>query len=440
MAIILVVEIDPLHRLISVRTCLLQILPEGGHIQHTSAVCNDLTLLIELCSRMEAVISRVIFEILQPADRVSLLIGYRIAVARENDRDAGIIHELQIDLIQCAVDAGLKDIHDIIFHSWQNDLCLRITEARIVLQNLRSVLRQHQTEEDHALERTSFCLHGIYCRLEDILLAKIIDLFCIERRRREIAHAARVQALISVFCPLMVLRRSHGLHNIAVNKGENGHLAASHKLLDHELVARRSEFLIHHEFLYTGFCLRQILTDQNALAECQSGRLQNDRELCLRAKVLERGIRAVENFVICRRDVVFLHQILGKCLGALEDRCIFSRSEDAESLGLESVHNTADKRIVHTDNCQINGIVLCKRNEFIKLHGADIHTFRQLGNTRIAGCTVDLVYLRTLRYLPNDGVLTSAAADNQNFHTHDAPPLSNFSERVIADLHFTVFH
>ena len=41
-------------------------------------------------------------------------------------------------------------INDIIFHTWKNDLCLRISKTGIVLKNLWSFPCQHQSEENNS--------------------------------------------------------------------------------------------------------------------------------------------------------------------------------------------------------------------------------------------------------------------------------------------------
>ena len=46
----------------------------------------------------------------------------------------------------------------------------------------------------------------------------------------------------------------------------------------------------------------------------------------------------------------------------------------------------------------------------------DGNTLRLSGNAAVARCTPDMVNLGALLQCMDDGVLTAAAADNQNFH------------------------
>ena len=54
--------------------------------------------------------------------------------------------------------------------------------------------------------------------------------------------------------------------------------------------------------------------------------------------------------------------------------------------------------------------VMC--NKLIKFHSFNINTFRNLSNTCITRCTIYLINLRALAYLPAYGVLTSTATYN----------------------------
>ena len=137
---------------------------------------------------METVITIFILKVLQTFDLESFFIRNRITVTGQNNADCSVIFKLQINLIQCTIDAGFHHVNNIIFHTWKDNLCLRITKSGIVLQNLRSVLCQHQSKENDTFESTSFCFHSIYRCLEHIFFAKFVYFFCIERAWRESSH------------------------------------------------------------------------------------------------------------------------------------------------------------------------------------------------------------------------------------------------------------
>ena len=159
-----------------------------------------------------------------------------------------------------------------------------------------------------------------------MLLAELVHFLCVERARGKIAHAASVESLIAVLCTLVILRRGHDLDRLAVHIGKHRYLASGHELLHDHRVSRGAELLVLHDLLDARLCLLKRVADQNTLSECQSVRLQYDRHLC-RLQIVERILCRCEILVGSRRNVIFFHQILGKCLGALKDRRILPRSE-----------------------------------------------------------------------------------------------------------------
>ena len=203
---------------------------------------------------MEAVIALMLFERLESADRESFFVGNRITVRSQYDADTRIICKLQVDLVESSVDAGFKYINNVCLHTRKHNLCLRIAEAGIVLEHLRSVRCQHQSEEDNSLKRSSLGCHRIYGRLIDIFFTELIHFFGIERTRGEVAHTAGVQAGVAVSCSLVVLCGTHRLDRLSIHKGENGNLTSGHKLLDDHLVSGTAEFLVEHDRLDALFC------------------------------------------------------------------------------------------------------------------------------------------------------------------------------------------
>ena len=114
--------------------------------------------------------------------------------------------------------------------------------------------------------------------------------------------------------------------------------------------------------------------------------------------------------------MIFLHEILGKCLGAFKDRCILSWSEHSQTTLFKHIHDSANQRVIHSYNSKINVILLGKICQFVKFHGSDLHTLGILGNSRISRCAVNLVNLRALCHTPCDSMLSSATSYDQYFH------------------------
>ena len=138
-------------------------------------------------------------------DGKSLLIMLRITVTCKYHAYSGFIGKLKVYIRQPSVDAGVHHIYYIIFHPAKYNLCLRISESCVILKNLRTILCQHQTEENHSAKRSSLRGHGVDRRHKYILLAKIIHFLCIEGRRGKITHSACIKTFVIVLGTLMIL-------------------------------------------------------------------------------------------------------------------------------------------------------------------------------------------------------------------------------------------
>ena len=158
------------------------------------------------------------FEVLQSADWESFFIFHRITVRSQYHADCCVILELQLNLVKGSVHTCLEDIYNIIFHTRKNDLGLRIAESCIVLQHLRSLRGQHQSEEDHALELSAFCYHGIYGLLINIFFTEFIHFIRVERARRKGSHTTGIESLVSIHGALVILGRSHNLDILSIHE------------------------------------------------------------------------------------------------------------------------------------------------------------------------------------------------------------------------------
>ena len=134
--------------------------------------------------------------------------------------------------------------------------------------------------------------------------------------------------------------------------------------------------------------------------------------------------------------MVFLHQILGESLAALQDRGILPGPEYPETGRFHLVHQASHQRIVHADDGQVNRLFLRKFHDFIKFHSANGHAFRDLSDPRIARCAVDLIHSGALRHTGCDRVFSAAASYDQNFHSSILP----FCLCIFCDLYLSVRH
>ena len=111
-----------------------------------------------------------------------------------------------------------------------------------------------------------------------------------------------------------------------------------------------------------------------------------------------------------------MHEVLGKGLGALNHGCILARAKGADTSCLERINHAECQRVIGCNHNQIGLVCLGKSNYAVNVSGLDVHALCNLRNTAVAGCAPDFIYLGALRERHADGVLTSAAADYQNFH------------------------
>mgnify|MGYP001704768214 CR=1 FL=1 len=157
-------------------------------------------------------------EMFKTMDWESFFVFYRITIGCQYHADCRIVLKLQINLVKGAIHACLKDIHDIIFHTWENYLRLRITESGIVFQYLRSLWCQHQSKENHSFELSALSCHGIHSLLINIFFTEFVHFIRIERAWRKCSHTAGIESLVSIHGALVILGRSHDPDILSIHK------------------------------------------------------------------------------------------------------------------------------------------------------------------------------------------------------------------------------
>ena len=127
-------------------------------------------------------------------------------------------------------------------------------------------------------------------------------------------------------------------------------------------------------------------------------------------------LRILKRFVIGRRDLMTLHESLGKIFRAFKLRGSAGRAENLEPGTAESVHDASGKRRLGADDCQGDVVLTSKFDELVDCRPS--HVFKPFGQRRtgIARRHVDLLNAFALRKPPGERMLAAAAADHQNFH------------------------
>ena len=123
------------------------------------------------------------------------------------------------------------------------------------------------------------------------------------------------------------------------------------------------------------------------------------------------GIRVSKDLIGSRGNRVLLHQVLGKCLGSLDDRRVFSGPEDADSRLFKGIYDSGAERIILRADRQIDCLFPGESDQLIEFHHADIDQFRHIAHPGIAGRDIDLVHPGAFVDCVEYGVLSSAGAD-----------------------------
>ena len=212
-----------------------------------------------------------------------------------------------------------------------------------------------------------------------------------------------------VICALMVAGCDHRDNGLSVGKRQESHLRTHHAFFNNDRASCFSKSTVTHHGDNCLFRLIKCLSDNNALTECESVRLDNDRHLlCL--EVSERFVLRSKCLVLRGRDIVFFHQFFGESLRRLDDRRICVRSESADPGCFHRVDHAECERVIRCYEYEIElfflGIFHHRRN----ICCLDRFTVRDLGDTAVTGCTIELRNSRALRKFPTDCMFTATAA------------------------------
>ncbi|MNZ68661.1 hypothetical protein D3C78_869310 [compost metagenome] len=229
-------------------------------------------------------------------------------------------------------------------------------------------------------------------------------------------HAAGVRAGVLVADALVVLAGGHGQHVLAVDHDDEAGFLAVEELLDHHAGARIAEGVAGQHVTHGGFGFFQGHGDDHALARGQAVGLDHDR----RAFFLQVGQRRLdfgEVLVVGGRDLVTRQEVLGEGLGAFQLGRALGRAEAVQAAAAEQVDHADDQRCFRADDGQVDVLL---REVSQLLQGAhidgDVLALGFNGGAGVARGNEDFLDAWVLGDFPGQGVLTAAAADDQNFH------------------------
>ena len=234
------------------------------------------------------------------------------------------------------------------------------------------------------------------------------------------AHAARVRAAVAVEGALVVLGGCHAVRLAAGDEREQRALRTGQALLNEHLRARRAERAI--EAAAHGV-LRHLdgIGNDNALASCQAVGLHDDGSAQL-VHILKRRLQLGEAAIASRGNAVGLHELLAVRLAALELRTLRIRAEDGHAGFAQHVGHARHQRRFRADDHQVDGIALHEFQNGLAVLGVQArHVLRDRFRPAVARGRVQVVGTGGFRQGPRNGVLTAAAAQNQDVHVTNPP-------------------
>ncbi len=406
--------LDAVDRLIRTRLCLRHVLAERGDIQHTPAVCGDL-LAVLLRPGVENLDAFNLRGVIQTFNRRPALVVARIPLRRHHHRQRRVGIPAQVEILELPIARRDQRRQEVRHQPQHQHLRLRVAEPRVVFDQLRAVLGDHQAGEQHALVGRAHRLHRPHGRKNDFVHRTLGDLVGHHRRGRIGAHAAGVRPRVAVADALVVLRRSERDGVLAVAQREERRLFALQELLDDNLGSRSPHAAAEHH-VHRGFRLGERHRDDDALSGREPVRLDDDRRTLL-AHVVHRGLDIAEALISAGRNVVRAAQVLGETLGALELRRVFRRPERLEARGFEIVHDPRHQRRFGSDHDEVDRFLLAESDHRRMVGDVEPDQLRLLRDPGIPRRAVELIGQWTCRNFPGQRVLTAARSEEKDVHT-----------------------
>ena len=241
------------------------------------------------------------------------------------------------------------------------------------------------------------------------------------------AHSARVGAGVAFSDALVVLGRGQQVKRLAVGHHKHAAFNAVHELLDHHALARRAKGGSGQHVLDHLLRFVQVLGDDHPFARSQAVGFQNvgglhPMEEFHRVVHLLAGERAVSR----RRNVVALHEFLGKRLASFQlgARRAWSNHHQFGVLAtvLQMVHQPIHERGFGTHNDHVDAVLFDGAAHGVVVGSVQLEVGRHPVRAGISGGHEELRQKRALGQLPSDGVLPSTGANEQDVHARKITP------------------
>ena len=181
-------------------------------------LCEELSVVAELCTCVVNEASLDLSVIVKAVHFDTLGVALRIAAARHNYAGTASLVPFYINLVEFMVINSLENLIEVSVKHGEDYLCFGVTEAAVILYYLWSLRSDHETEVETALKSSALSIHSVHGREENLFHALLCYLVGVVGVRRDSAHSACIQTLVTVECTLMVHRRYHRHHSFAVSE------------------------------------------------------------------------------------------------------------------------------------------------------------------------------------------------------------------------------
>ena len=138
--------------------------------------------------------------------------------------------------------------------------------------------------------------------------------------------------------------------------------------------------------------------------------------------VRKRRLKLGEAAITSCGDAVGLHELLAVRLAALKLRTLHIRAEDRHAGFAQHVGHARHQRRFRADDHQVDGVALHELQNGLAVLGVQArHVLRDGVRPAVARGRVQVVGTGGFRQGPRNGVLTAAAAQNQDVHVTNPP-------------------
>ena len=237
-------------------------------------------------------------------------------------------------------------------------------------------------------------------------------------RGRVGAHAASVRAGVAVAHALVILRGDQWRYSLAVAHDQKREFVALEKFFQHHA---RSGFAQHpaaEHFMGNGRGLFFALGDDHALAGCQSVGLYHNRSMEVRQRIAHL-FRGIADRIMRRGNVVALQEFLGKALAGFKLRGGLRWPESAPASPREFIHHAEHQRQFRPHDREVGLDLVGKRDHGVEALDVCRDALCLVRDAAVARRAVDFCGSRRLPELPDQGMLASAAADDEDLHSRD---------------------